>query len=194
MEVTMRNGILVAALVGAAGCGGSGASPPDPSAVAAAEAAAAEAADRLGKALMAELAEALGKGGPASAVEVCGTVAVRVAGEVSASSGVRAGRTSLRVRNAANAPDPWERKVLDRWAAGEKPAPVSEVVGGELRQMRPILLKSFCVACHGGPGDVLPATAEAIARRYPADAATGYREGDLRGAFTLRVPLDGKGR
>ena len=175
-------------LVLAAGCYSKPAGP-DPAAVAASEAKAADASDRLGKALMAELTAALGKGGPATAVDVCGSVAERVAAEVSASSGVTARRTSLRVRNPKNAPDPWEKAILDRWAAGEKPAPVSEVVGGELRQARPILLKSFCIVCHGGPGEIDPATKEAVARRYPGDAATGFKEGDLRGAFSLRVPL-----
>ncbi len=180
--------LAVAVLVLAAGCGGEPARP-DPAAVAAAEAKAADAADRLGRALMAELTAALGKGGPSTAVDVCGSVAERVAAEVSAGSGVTARRTSLRVRNPKNAPDAWEKGVLDRWAAGEAPGPVSEVVGGELRQARPILLKNFCIVCHGGPGDIDPKTREAVAKRYPSDAATGFKEGDLRGAFSLRVPL-----
>jgi hypothetical protein len=38
--------------------------------------------------------------------------------------------------------------------------------------------------CHGS--DVPEAVAEAIAKRYPQDRATGYSAGDLRGAFVVR--------
>lgn len=33
------------------------------------------------------------------------------------------------------------------------------------------------------------AVTAALRERYPADRATGYRVGDLRGAFSVRVPL-----
>jgi hypothetical protein len=36
---------------------------------------------------------------------------------------------------------------------------------------------------------VAPAIAGAIRRLYPADAATGFAEGDLRGALWVEVPL-----
>ncbi len=45
-----------------------------------------------------------------------------------------------------------------------------------------------CTVCHGT--QLAPAVQEALAARYPSDQATGYGVGELRGAFTLRKPLD----
>lgn len=166
------------------------AEPPSPAPPAPPDGAArAEAAAKaLGGALMKELALAMKEGGPENAVRVCGDVAAKVAAEVSGREGIRVGRTSLRVRNPANAPDPWERRVLDEWAASGRPEVREEVVGGEYRWMKPITVAAMCLPCHGGEEDVAPAVAAVLRDRYPADAATGFREGDLRGAFTVAVP------
>ena len=101
-------------------------------------------------------------------------------------------RVSLRIRNPANAPDDHERRVLEEWAKG-KAEVRSEVVAGEggpeLRWMRPVHVNSLCLACHGAPDEIDPGVKEALARRYPGDRATGFRDGDLRGAISVRVPI-----
>jgi hypothetical protein len=176
-------------VAGTAGCGGGG---PDPARVAEAEVRADAAARELAGALMKELAAALAKGGAAGAVDVCSVEAPRIAGEVTAREKLTVRRVSLRIRNPANAPDDHERRVLEEWAAG-KPEVRSEVVAGEggaeLRWMRPVHVNSLCLACHGAPGEIDPGVKEALARRYPGDRATGFRDGDLRGAISVRVPI-----
>jgi hypothetical protein len=138
---------------------------------------------------MKELAAALKAGGPENAVRVCGDVATRVAAEVSTEQGIRVARTALRVRNPGNAPDAWERKVLLQWEASGVALPFGEEVDGSLRWMKPITLGTLCLPCHGGAGDIPGPVAALLKERYPADAATGFRDGDLRGAFTVTVPL-----
>lgn len=166
-----------------------------PEAVQAAEARAEQAADRLARALIDELQRAIAEGGPAHALQICRDAAESIRTDVSASEGLDIRRTSLRVRNAANAPDSWERATLESWAdPAVTPAPVSAVVESagsvELRWMRPIMLIDLCVNCHGPADRLAPGVPEALARFYPYDEATGFSAGDLRGAFSVRVPLD----
>ena len=158
---------------------------------AALETRAAAAADGLMATLMGELTTAMAKGGPEGAVRVCGEVAERIAAE-SATRDVRVRRTSLRFRNPANAPDTFERGVLEDWARGNVSVR-SEIAQGpdgpELRWMRPIVLKSVCTSCHGAPEQMPAGVRTALQERYPQDLATGYADGDLRGAFSVRIPV-----
>ena len=41
----------------------------------------------------------------------------------------------------------------------------------------------MCLTCHGS--DIDANIAEALAERYPADEATGFATGDLRGVFRV---------
>jgi hypothetical protein len=55
---------------------------------------------------------------------------------------------------------------------------------GGFRYMRPIFVQSACLTCHG---ETLSTELQAaLDQRYPADHATGYRVGDLRGAFVAQ--------
>ena len=84
------------------------AASPSAADIAQARAAAKELASSLGE----QLTAALEAGDPASAISVCQYAAPAVAAGVSEHTGVRIGRTSLRVRNPENAPDEWERARL----------------------------------------------------------------------------------
>ena len=144
--------------------------------------------------LLPTLQSALAEGGPAGAIEVCAARAPAIAAELSANSGWFVRRVSLKPRNASSAvADPWEQEVLqnfdERQAAGE-PGPTlfaSAEVDGEYRFMQALPVLPLCLSCHGQniSEDVLAALAE----HYPADLATGYSEGQIRGAISLRLPL-----
>jgi cytochrome c551/c552 len=56
-----------------------------------------------------------------------------------------------------------------------------------LHYMKAIPTQEVCLACHGS--NVKEPVREAIAKQYPADAATGFEKGELRGAFTFVKPL-----
>jgi hypothetical protein len=165
--------------------------PPEARAAAAAKAE--TAAKRLGKTLLTELTTALDESATEDALHLCGDIAQRVSDEIADEQGFPVGRTALRVRNPANAPDDWERKVMRRWDAGE-PAAYHEVVdtpgGPKLRWMTPIRLVGLCTKCHGNDTEISTATRAAIQDRYPDDQATDFAVGDRRGAFTVTVPLE----
>lgn len=153
------------------------------------------AASALARDLMQRLGRALSEGGPAGAVDVCSTVAPELAAAHS-KDGLAIRRVSARPRNVGGAtPDAYEAAVLARLeadrAAGKTLGDVVEWQGDgaarELRFMRPIVIGKTCLACHGAPEAIDPAVGKVLAERYPADKAVGYREGDLRGAISVRV-------
>jgi hypothetical protein len=51
------------------------------------------------------------------------------------------------------------------------------------RYLRAIPTAPMCLSCHGS--NIAPDVAKAIAAHYPADKATGFAAGDMRGAFSI---------
>ena len=149
-----------------------------------------------------ELQAGMQAGGPVNAISVCNLTAPAIASTYSARNGWDVGRTSLKLRNPDNAPDAWERSVLEafekRKEAGEDPAKMEfyEVVRqddvSEIRYMKAIPTAGLCLACHGEQLDsIVKARLETL---YPEDQALGYRAGDIRGAFTITQPLATTGK
>ena len=148
-------------------------------------------------ALKTELTAAMQAGGPLNAIEVCNTRAPAIAESVSLDSGMNVSRVSLRNRNPGNAPTEWQAVVLrdfeTRRAAGEAADALSwqEIAQAdgarEYRFMKAIPTAPMCLACHGE--SIAPAVAEKIAELYPEDKATGYGEGEIRGAFVVTKML-----
>ena len=147
--------------------------------------------------LKGELQQAMQSGGPVRAIEICRTRAPVIAGSLSQKTGWRVARTSLKYRNPANAPDAWERGVLQefeaRKAKGEDVRKLEHAervtVNGkkEFRYMKAIPTGPVCLGCHGEKLE--PAVEQALKQFYPQDRARGFRVGDIRGAFTLTQPL-----
>jgi Protein of unknown function (DUF3365) len=147
--------------------------------------------------LQGELGAAIKAGGPVNAIEVCSTKAPAIAADISKKQGWKVARTSLKLRNPKNAPDAWEAKVLKefeaRKAKGEDPAQMeySEIIVGkhEFRYMKAIAIPANapCLTCHGDTID--PAVGTKLKTLYPQDQATGYKQGDVRGAFTITQPM-----
>lgn len=144
----------------------------------------------LGGALLGEMKAALAEGGGLKAIEICHDKAAEIAAKISKEQGFDIGRTSLKIRSDKNAPDAWEKEQLQKFAerkqAGEDPAKIETdvvVVDGKSRYMKAIPLQDTCLGCHGeNVPDELAAKIKAL---YPDDQATGFKVGDIRGAFTI---------
>jgi hypothetical protein len=137
----------------------------------------------------------MAEGGPEAAVRVCADEAQATARRVADERGGSVGRASLRLRNPANAaPD---RVAAWLAAQGERPAAgvdgferVDAVGDGRVaRVLTPIAVEPPCLACHGSAEGLPPAVKALLAEKYPADAATGYAAGDLRGAVWAEAPV-----
>lgn len=143
------------------------------------------------------LGGAMKEGGPVNAISVCNTQAPAIAAKAAADSGWSVGRTSLKLRNLNNAPDPWELATLQefekRLAAGEKPDAIAkaEIVEEDgkktFRFMKAIGTAPVCLNCHGS--DLNEAVSAKLDGLYPHDTARGFAQGDIRGAFTLKKDL-----
>ena len=175
--------------------------PADAADPAAMNAEARDAALTLQKTLAGKLLAAISAGGPESAIGVCETIAPAAAGDISREKGWRVTRVSLKVRNPVlGTPDAWEQRVLAdfdaRAARGEKPDAlevgevVSEPQGRYFRYAKALPVSPLCTGCHGVPEAISAGVKERLAKEYPHDRATGYREGQIRGAISIKRPLD----
>ena len=149
----------------------------------------------FGMSLKATLQAAMKEGGAMQAIPVCHSEAPKIAQQMSAKHGVDIHRTSLKPR--ATPPVVWEMAVLQGFeqqkAAGK---PVGELVWKKvvevdgkptLRMMKAIGTDDVCLTCHGTAID--PAVMAKIQALYPQDQATGFKAGDMRGAFSVTAPL-----
>ena len=148
--------------------------------------------------LKAKLQEGMKAGGPANAIQVCNTAAEEISRQVSAKQGWKITRTSLKVRNSNNKPDVWETKVLhdfeQRMKQGEaiEKLEFSEIIRKDsqpvFRYMKAIPTQGICLSCHGDK--LSPDVTEKLRELYPEDQATGFKMGDIRGAFSITRHTD----
>lgn len=162
--------------------------------------AARSAATSLPPRLVAALNEEIARSGPEGAIPVCRDMAPKMAREVVAATGWQLKRVSLKARNAQRAtPDAWERAALEefdrRAAAGENPATLEkgETVEQDgkrvYRYAKALPTQPLCLNCHGATDGLTPAVRARLAEHYPDDRATGYSEGQIRGAIVATRPL-----
>ena len=141
-----------------------------------------------------KLKQALGKGGPEHAIKVCSVEAPALTKQLSEKTGWSIKRVSLKARNHTTAmPDSWEKDVLAQFdrdqAAGINPATMnsSRIENGTFRFMKAQPASPVCLLCHGQ--DISPDLRATLKKYYPDDSATGYKLGEIRGAFSLSKPL-----
>lgn len=148
----------------------------------------------LGGPLKSQLQTAMKTGGPAKAVEVCQKIAPELARSVSEDKGMDITRVSLKNRNPVmGIPNEWETAVLEdvesRKLAGDDPQTLSyaEVVDNQFRFMKAVPAGAVCLHCHGT--GLKPEVTARLNELYPDDKATGFQEGDIRGAFVVTKNL-----
>jgi hypothetical protein len=152
------------------------------------------AAARLGKTLRSKLEEAQKTRGNAAAIEACAGEAQQVVAEIGKDTGVKVGRSSLRLRSPKDAPPTWVAEWLKAQGAGSGGttgvrALVETPKGKVARVIRPIRIETPCLGCHGDTSGFIPEVRAVLAAKYPSDHATGYQLGDLRGALWAELPI-----
>ena len=149
--------------------------------------------------LLAMLQAEIEKGNFSGAIDACTDKAPKMAAAASQSTGWAIRRVSLKNRNPKATPDAWEQAALQdfdkRSSAGESPATlekvefVNEGSGRTLRYIKALPTQGLCLNCHGATESMSPEVKAQIAKSYPNDLAVGYREGQIRGALTIKRPL-----
>lgn len=140
-------------------------------------------------ALSTRLQAAMKEGGPVNAIGYCNLAALPITDSLAQVHQARIGRTSLQFRNPANEPTPEEKAVLERWSQpGQEPKPeIARIDPHTLAYYAPIRTQALCLNCHGE--NLADSTLAVIQKLYPADKATGYKEGDLRGMWSIHFPV-----
>lgn len=149
--------------------------------------------------LLTVLNEEIAKGGMVSAIAACRDKAPQMARDTSAKTGWSIRRVSLKNRNPNAVPDAWEAAVLAEFdrqvAAGSNPATLEKAAtveeGGKqiYRYMKALPTQPMCLGCHGGAQEIPQDVQAKLAELYPADKATGYKAGEVRGAITIKRVL-----
>lgn len=147
--------------------------------------------------LKTELQASLNNDGPLGAISHCQVTIPKLNAEISQAGDWHVGRTALQYRNPVNKPDAWEQEVLN-WFESRKlqgedisqlefSATVEHDGGRYFRYMKAIPTQAVCQTCHGE--QLAEPLAKKIAELYPQDSATGFKQGDIRGAFTVTHKL-----
>ncbi|PPR31230.1 MAG: hypothetical protein CFH32_00273 [Alphaproteobacteria bacterium MarineAlpha9_Bin2] len=158
-----------------------------------------EAIKELGSSLKSSLQMVMKESGPIAALEYCNVAAQDITKELSDTLQLKVRRTSLKTRNKNNIPDDWEQKSLSvftaQYISGEeiKNMYFHEIVTTNnndriYRFIKPIPTGKVCLTCHGS--NISSELADKIKELYPNDKATGFKAGEIRGAFSVIVTLD----
>ncbi|SMP59596.1 Protein of unknown function [Neorhodopirellula lusitana] len=141
--------------------------------------------DALFQRLSGRLMEAMGQQGPAQAIAVCQQEANEIAADVGKDAGLKIGRAGVRLRNPKNQPPEWAKSLTEERV--DTPTFVM-LNNGNAAALLPIKLQGQCLMCHGSSDQIAPIIQDQLARLYPDDQATGFREGELRGWFHIEMP------
>lgn len=198
---------LVLALASLAGCSEAPeASPPAPR-IASLSAEVRSAAVQRGKAVVAEtfsllssnLQSAIQQGGISNALPFCSLAASPLTAGMAGKHGVTIRRVTHKARNPAGQADATELAILQQFeaalpaATATNPPPpiVTNFTANTATFFTPIVLNhELCLKCHGEPGkNIATENIAVIQRLYPQDRATGFKLGDLRGAWRIDFPL-----
>jgi len=108
----------------------------------------------------------------------------RVGDKLFKKTGITIKQTSLKYRGDYNKPDDFEISILNKFkTAGKGSTYEEETKFGDtrvLRYMAPLYIERSCLPCHGEP---------AGERDIAGRVKEGYKEGDLRGAISVIVPI-----
>ena len=187
-----------------AGCSKTPESPPPAAPLAPLSAEIRSVAAQRGKAIVSEafsllssnLQTAIQQGGVSNALPFCSLAASPLTASMASKHGVALRRVTQKARNPVDKANPDELAILKQSetaipASTNPPPIVTNFVAGTATFFAPIILsKELCLQCHGVSGkDIASENLAVIQRLYPQDEATGFKLGDLRGAWRVDFPL-----
>ena len=96
--------------------------------------------------------------------------------------------------------DQWERETLaafetradkgESYETMKQSAIVDEAGKSYFRFMKPLAVQPVCLKCHGSNEQIPGKVRAALDKQYPFDQAKDYKIGDLRGAISIKQPMD----
>jgi len=138
--------------------------------------------------------------GTLSAIAVCADTAQVLTNNFGLKKGVYIKRVSFKNRNKHSAPDEFEARILIEFEQIHKEGKLTSgtehfeiIIENDyqyLRYMKPIKIGTACLKCHGNEEKISTEVKGLITKRYPDDKALGYKNGDLRGAVSIKKLID----
>lgn len=136
--------------------------------------------------LMKNLSEKIAKDGPVEAVPFCHANVKPIAKGAAKDriSKFEFGRTSHKVRNAGNVPQPWAAEYLKEFEGKKKgdikkTSMINRLEDGKRVYMEPLYVEAKCLLCHGE--NISKNVTDKIQELYPQDKATGFKLNEFRG-------------
>ncbi len=146
--------------------------------------------------LKSNLMSAIKAGGVTGAIKFCNVKAHFLMDSLSQAMGVTIKRTTFKVRNPNDNPDDIEIKALNTFKKMKQEQKVlhpilKQINDNELGYYYPILIDNpICLNCHGTLGETIDSTVfKTLKEYYPTDNATGYKLGDFRGMWSVKIPI-----
>lgn len=140
--------------------------------------------------MLAEVVKNMTEGGVAQAIPYCNAHAPEITNEFSKSFDVNIKRTSHLLRNEKNTPNNRENEIIQTYLKQKKEdyQPIVEKnKDGSVQFYAPIVLQQKCTVCHGELGITMEQATDSIVKKlYPNDKAIGFKEGDLRGIWSIQ--------
>lgn len=148
---------------------------------------------KLARKMYAEILQNLNKAldelGYYESIRFCNLRALPIVDSLSKQYGIKAKRTSLKLRNPANAPDSIEKQVLLMYEKTQSKKPIIIPTKEGVRFFTPIYIAQLCLNCHGVPYQDIPdVTMKALDKWYPNDQAKNYQIYDIRGIWSITFP------
>ncbi len=145
------------------------------------------------------LKQQLESAGTESAIHICKEVAPALARQYSTDGRV-VKRVSLKPRNPSlGVPSEEERSALENFDEKQRAAnnttpmelatTYEDTDGAWFHYMRAIPTQPQCLQCHGKVEEISENVRALLAKEYPADRATGYSVGEIRGAVSIKHEL-----
>jgi hypothetical protein len=160
-----------------------------------------DAINRLGYMLVQEITVAVNKQGAEAAIDVAHLKKLpKTNGRLNGLPDITAfKRTSLKLRDLGNAPDPAEdlalQQFLAEFSSGHAPPKLlvqkieNPNATKEWRVYRPFGALPICLTCHGDLSEQTQEFRDKVDRLYPVDKAFGYGANEWRGVLRVTVDL-----
>ena len=125
----------------------------------------------------------------ATAMGVCASIAMDMTDSYNATTtDTKVRRTAIKYRNPKNKPDATDLAVMTHLKnAQDFTKPVAVDMGDKYRVYKGIPTQKTCLICHGSEDTIKPEVLKIIKQKYPKDMATGFVEGEFRGAVVAEI-------
>ncbi len=143
------------------------------------------------KELSSNLMHQMKQGGPALAVPFCNSQAMPLTNQMEEKFDVTIKRASNKVRNPVNKATERELEIITAYENLKKDkkglTPIVEIdSNGKKHFYAPIIIKAKCLVCHGVLNEQLSIKTDSLIKaQYPSDMAVAYKEGDIRGVWSI---------